>query len=205
MDIAPGSTDALIIVDVQKDFCEGGRLAVAGGNAIVPGINALIPQFTTVVLTQDWHPSDHSSFASQHAELAPFETVQMPYGPQTLWPDHCVIGSAGAGFHEDLQTDAARMVIRKGFRRGIDSYSAFFENDHATRTGLAEALRAWEAKRLFFVGIATDFCVGWSALDARREGFEAAVIEPLTAAIDLNGSLEVTRTALREAGAEILA
>ncbi|MEL6210984.1 MAG: bifunctional nicotinamidase/pyrazinamidase [Pseudomonadota bacterium] len=196
----PQDTDALIVVDIQSDFCEGGALAVAGGNALVAPVNALMARFATVVLTQDWHPAGHSSFASQHEGMAPFEQVTMPYGPQTLWPDHCIQGTAGAAFHRDLATETAQMVVRKGFRRAVDSYSAFFENDHATPTGLAGYLRDRGVGRAVFVGIASDFCVGWSALDARTCGFEAVVIEGLTAAIDLGGSLAAIRIAWAEAG-----
>ncbi|MEM6355329.1 MAG: bifunctional nicotinamidase/pyrazinamidase [Pseudomonadota bacterium] len=204
MAFTPEDGDALIIVDMQNDFCEGGALAVAGGSALVPGINALARRFGTVVMTQDWHPAGHSSFASSHPGRAPFEQIEMPYGAQTLWPDHCVQGSEGAAFHPGLDIPAARMILRKGYRAEIDSYSAFFENDHATRTGLAEALRAWAVRRCVFVGIATDFCVGWSALDARKEGFGAAVIEPLTAAIDLDGSLAAIRAAWAKAGVGVI-
>ncbi|MEL6766768.1 MAG: bifunctional nicotinamidase/pyrazinamidase [Pseudomonadota bacterium] len=204
MTFEPNEGDALIIVDMQNDFCEGGALAVSGGSALVPAINALAPCFGTVVMTQDWHPAGHASFASQHPGRAPFEQIVMPYGPQTLWPDHCVQGTPGAAFHPDLDIPAARMILRKGYRSEVDSYSAFFENDHTTRTGLAEALRAWDVTRCVFVGIATDFCVGWSALDARREGFEAAVLLPLTAAIDLDGSLDAIRGSWREAGVAMI-
>ncbi|MEM6422914.1 MAG: bifunctional nicotinamidase/pyrazinamidase, partial [Pseudomonadota bacterium] len=193
-------TDALVVVDVQRDFCEGGALAVAGGNALVGPINVLMPRFATVVLTQDWHPADHASFATQHPGASPFGQIEMPYGAQTLWPDHCVQGTDGAAFHPDLEVARAQMIVRKGFRRDIDSYSAFFENDHATATGLAGYLRDRGATRVVFVGIATDFCVGWSALDARQCGFEAVVLETLTAAIDLDGSLAAIRTAWAQAG-----
>ncbi|MEM6943656.1 MAG: nicotinamidase [Pseudomonadota bacterium] len=205
MTFEPDQGDALIIVDLQRDFCEGGALAVAGGNAIVPGVNALAHRFEVVVLTQDWHPRAHASFASSHPGRAPFETIEMPYGAQTLWPDHCIQGSDGAEFHADLDVPSARMIIRKGYRPAIDSYSAFFENDHATRTGLADALRAWSVRRCIFVGIATDFCVAWSALDSRREGFDAVLIEPLTAAIDLDGSLAAAKQDLSAAGVVVLA
>ncbi|MEM6971651.1 MAG: bifunctional nicotinamidase/pyrazinamidase [Pseudomonadota bacterium] len=198
MEPKPG--DALIVVDVQNDFCEGGALAVAGGAALAGPIGALMPRFATVVLTQDWHPAGHASFVTSHPGRAPFDQVEMPYGPQVLWPEHCIQGSDGAAFHPDLPTDAAHAVIRKGFRPGIDSYSAFFENDHTTPTGLTGYLRARGVGRCVFVGIATDFCVGWSALDARREGFEALVLEDLTAAIDLNGSLAAIRSEWAGAG-----
>ncbi|MEM6489379.1 MAG: bifunctional nicotinamidase/pyrazinamidase [Pseudomonadota bacterium] len=201
--IQPLATDALVVVDVQVDFCEGGALAVAGGNAIVPGINALMRRFATVVLTQDWHPRGHSSFVTQHPGSEPFSTVEMPYGPQVLWPEHCLQGSPGAAFHPDLDTGRTQMIVRKGFRAMVDSYSAFFENDRATRTGLEGYLRERGIGGLYFVGIATDFCVGWSALDARRCGFEATVVEGLTAAIDLGGSLAAARTAWADAGVAV--
>ncbi|MEM9783777.1 MAG: bifunctional nicotinamidase/pyrazinamidase [Pseudomonadota bacterium] len=200
MSLDPGSDDALIVVDVQNDFCEGGALAVPGGAALVPAINALMPRFATVVLTQDWHPADHSSFASHHPGRAPFETVEMAYGTQVLWPDHCLQGTSGAAFHADLATERAHAVIRKGFRPEIDSYSAFYENDRRTPTGLTGYLQTRGVARCVFVGIATDFCVGWSALDARREGFGAVVMEDLTAAIDLDGSLATIRSAWQAAG-----
>src|SRR5690606_11194228 len=165
----------LIVVDIQNDFCPGGALAVADGDAIVPLVNRLIAEFDHVALTQDWHPAGHSSFASSHPGRRPFEAIDMPYGPQTLWPDHCVQGTKGAQFHPGLDRRKAQLVIRKGFRAGIDSYSAFFENDHATPTGLAGYLRERGISDLTFVGLATDFCVAYSALDAVRAGFSATV------------------------------
>ena len=159
---------ALIVIDVQNDFCPGGALAVPEGDQIVSGINALMDGAEAVVLTQDWHPADHSSFASQHNGQDPYSLIDMPYGPQVLWPDHCVIGSDGAAFHAGLNTDRAEMVIRKGFRRAIDSYSAFFENDHTTPTGLEGYLRTRGITKLTMVGLATDFCVAYSAIDAAR-------------------------------------
>jgi nicotinamidase/pyrazinamidase len=200
-----GPESALIVVDVQNDFCEGGALAVSGGNAIVGPINAAMARFEAVVLTQDWHPPGHSSFASSHDGAAPFSTVEMPYGPQTLWPDHCVQGTAGAAFHRTLDTDRAQMIVRKGFRPEIDSYSTFFENDRTTPTGLGHALRERGVGDLYFAGIATDFCVAWSALDARALGFRVTVIEDLTAAIDLNESLAQAKRAMADAGARIAA
>ncbi len=182
-------TNALIVIDVQNDFCPGGALAVAGGNAIVAGINVLMTEFSAVVLTQDWHPADHSSFADNHAGAAPYSTVQMPYGPQVLWPSHCVQGSNGAAFHADLSQDRANMIIRKGFRPEIDSYSAFFENDHKTPTGLEGYLRSRGVTKLVLTGLATDFCVGFSALDAAGLGFDVTVRMDLCRAIDLDGSL----------------
>lgn len=191
---------ALIIIDMQVDFCPGGALAVAGGDEIVDPINAMMGDYDAVVLTQDWHPADHSSFADSHPGAAPFSTVAMDYGPQVLWPAHCVIGSAGAAFHPGLAADRADLIVRKGFRRGIDSYSAFRENDRATPTGLAGYLRERGVSDLHFAGLAHDFCVAWSAMDARHFGFDATVIEPATRAIDLNGSRDAARRAMHDAG-----
>jgi nicotinamidase/pyrazinamidase len=191
---------ALIVIDVQNDFCPGGALAVPEGDQIVPGITALMAEAEAVVLTQDWHPSDHSSFASQHAGQEPYGMIEMPYGPQVLWPDHCVIGSEGAAFHEDLDTDRAEMVIRKGFRRAIDSYSAFFENDHKTPTGLEGYLRTRGITKLTMAGLATDFCVAYSAIDAAKLGFDVTVRMDLCRAIDLNGSLDKAKQDMAQAG-----
>lgn len=191
---------ALIVVDLQVDFCPGGALAVAGGDQIVAPVNALMADYDAVVLTQDWHPADHSSFASNHPGAQPFGTVTMPYGEQVLWPDHCMIGSEGAGFHPGLDLDRADLILRKGFRPGIDSYSAFFENDRSTPTGLAGYLRERGLTDLHFVGLAHDFCVAWSAIDAARLGFSATVIEAATRAIDLDGSRAAAQTAMRAAG-----
>ena len=166
---------ALIVIDVQNDFCPGGALAVAQGDAIVSGINALMDDVDAVVLTQDWHPAGHSSFASSHAGKAPLEMIEMPYGPQVLWPDHCIQGSAGADFHADLHQDRADLIIRKGYNPAIDSYSAFFENDHKTPTGLDGYLRSRGVTKLVLCGLATDFCVGFSALDAVAQGFDVTV------------------------------
>jgi nicotinamidase/pyrazinamidase len=184
---------ALIVIDVQNDFCPGGRLAVAGGNEIVPLVNGLADSFNHVLLTQDWHPADHSSFASQHAGAAAFSTVTMPYGEQTLWPDHCVTGSEGAAFHNQLAVNRAELIIRKGFRKAIDSYSAFFENDRKTPTGLAGYLQERGLMRLTLVGLAFDYCVRYSAEDAKALGFSVTVVERATRAIDLNGSADATR------------
>lgn len=192
--------DVLLVVDVQNDFCPGGNLAVADGDAVVPIINRLIPAFRHVVLTQDWHPKGHASFASSHADKAPFETVQMPYGEQTLWPDHCLQGSEGAAFHPDLEADGALAIIRKGMDAQIDSYSAFTENDRTTTTGLAGLLGALEIRRVFLTGLASDFCVAWSATDARSHGFEAIVIEDATRPVGLPGTVEAAREAFRESG-----
>ena len=177
--------DALIIVDPQLDFCPGGALAVAGGDEIMAGIADLAPRFELVVVTQDWHPGGHASFASSHQGAAPFGTTRMPYGEQVLWPDHCVQGSPGADFHPALKpaVERAHLILRKGFHRGIDSYSAFYENDRTTRTGLAGYLRDKAVRRCVLVGLAYDFCVAYSALDAVRDGFEAVVAKDLTRAI----------------------
>ena len=191
---------ALVVIDLQLDFCPGGALAVPDGDAIVPGVNALMDDFATVILTQDWHPADHASFASRHPGRAPMETTEMPYGPQVLWPDHCVQGTPGAAFHPGLRTDPAQLVIRKGFRRAIDSYSAFFENDQRTPTGLEGYLRTRGIDRLTMVGLATDFCVHYSAVDAARLGFAVTVRTDLCRAIDLGGSLDAARTAMDAAG-----
>lgn len=191
---------ALIVIDVQNDFCPGGALAVAGGDAIVPIVNGLIADFEHVVLTQDWHPAGHSSFASSHPGKQPFELVDMPYGPQTLWPDHCIQGTPGAMFHEGLVWNKGEIVIRKGFRHAIDSYSAFMENDHQTPTGLAGYLRERGIDTLTLVGLATDFCVAYSALDAVKHGFAVTVRLDACRAIDLGGSLDVMLGKMRDAG-----
>lgn len=191
---------ALIVIDVQNDFCPGGALAVEGGHEIIAGINALMPDFGCVVLTQDWHPADHSSFADNHPGAAPFTVTEMPYGPQVLWPRHCVIGSEGAAFHPDLATDPAQLILRKGFRAGIDSYSAFFENDRETATGLEAWLRARGITTVVLAGLATDYCVAYSALDAVRLGFRVELREDLSRAIDLDGSLEEARAQMADAG-----
>lgn len=180
---------ALIVVDMQNDFCDGGALAVAGGDEIVPIINRLGQRFANVVLTQDWHPAGHASFASTHAR-APFEKVRLSYGEQTLWPDHCVQGTPGAELHPGLELPHAQALIRKGHRRDIDSYSAFVEADGRTPTGLGGYLRERTITRVIICGLATDFCVGWTAQDAARAGFEAVVIEEACRAIDVDGSLE---------------
>lgn len=195
---------ALIVIDAQVDFCPGGRLAVAGGDEIIAPINDLMADYDSVVLTQDWHPAGHASFADNHPGAEPFSTVQMDYGPQVLWPQHCVIGSPGAAFHPALAVDVADLVIRKGFRPGIDSYSAFFENDHRTRTGLEGYLRERGLMRVDFVGLAHDFCVAWSAIDAAKLGFTVRVIEDATRAIDLNGSRAAAREAMRAAGVTLI-
>lgn len=190
--------DALIVIDVQNDFCPGGALAVTGGDQVIPRINAAMDRFDVTVLTQDWHPQDHSSFADV-AGADPFTTVTMPYGPQTLWPRHCVQGTAGAAFHPDLRTDAA-LILRKGMRADIDSYSVFFENDRTTATGLAGYLRDRGVTGVTLTGLATDYCVAWSALDAARLGFAVTVDMAACRAIDLNGSLGRAITDMRAAG-----
>lgn len=195
------ANEALVVIDVQNDFCPGGALAVAEGAAIVPGINALMDEFRAVILTQDWHPAGHSSFASSHPGRQPYEMVEMPYGPQVLWPDHCIQGSPGAAFHPDLRIDAD-LILRKGFRPEVDSYSAFFENDHRTPTGLAGYLRERGFDAITLVGLATDFCVNYSAVDGARLGFKVTVREDLTRAIDLNGSLATARSAWAEMGVQ---
>ncbi len=192
-------SQALLVIDVQNDFCPGGALAVAGGDEIVAPINAIMDTFDAVILTQDWHPAGHSSFASSHAGKAPFEMIDMPYGPQVLWPDHCVQGTAGAAFHPDLRTDGD-LIIRKGFRGAIDSYSAFFENDHSTPTGLKGYLQTRGITQLTMVGLATDFCVHYSAVDAARLGFDVTVKTDLCRAIDMDGSLAAAEQAMRAAG-----
>lgn len=196
--------EALIVIDVQNDFCPGGALAVNGGDEIVPLVNQLIERYDNVVLTQDWHPAGHSSFASTHPGQQPFETIEMPYGPQTLWPDHCVQGSSGAEFHKDLVWTRGQIVIRKGFRAAIDSYSAFRENDHTTPTGLAGYLRERGIGKLTMVGLATDYCVAFSAIDARAEGFDVTVRLDACRAIDLGGSLELMLGRMREAGVTLI-
>jgi nicotinamidase/pyrazinamidase len=193
-------THALLVIDIQADFCPGGALAVPQGDAIVTGVNALMRDFTEIVLTQDWHPEGHSSFASSHPGKAPFETVEMAYGPQVLWPDHCVQGSAGAAFHPALVTDRATVVIRKGGDPLIDSYSAFFENDRTTPTGLHGYLKERGVTTLTLVGLALDFCVYYSALDAARLGYGVTVRRDLCRAIDLDGSRAAAEAEMCAAG-----
>lgn len=191
---------ALLVVDVQNDFCPGGALAVTGSHEIVPLINSMMEQFRVCLFTQDWHPADHTSFADNHPRAEPFSMVEMPYGPQVLWPTHCVQGSDGAEFHPDLLTDRADLVVRKGFDPAIDSYSAFFENDRVTATGLAGYLRDREITDLVVVGLALDFCVMYSAVDAARHGFGVTVWEDACRAIDLDGSLAAARTEMATHG-----
>ncbi len=194
------STDALLIIDMQRDFLPGGTLAVAGGDSIIAGINALAARFDHVLLTQDWHPAGHISFASTHGRQPFTETIEAAYGTQALWPDHCVQNTPGAQLHPDLDLPRAELLLRKGFRRDIDSYSAFLENDGVTPTGLAGYLRERDLRRIFLAGVAFDFCVGFSALAAARLGFEAVVLEDLTRAVDLPGSVKRTHRALAEQG-----
>ena len=192
--------DCLLVIDVQNDFCRDGALAVPEGDAVVPVINSLSMGFENRLLTQDWHPGNHGSFASSHIDKSPFETAEMPYGTQVLWPDHCVQGTRGAEFHPDLDVQDVQMIIRKGFRTAIDSYSAFYENDQETPTGLTGYLRTRGFSRIFMCGLATDFCVGFSALDARREGFDVVLVEDACRAIDMDGSLALALKNMEAAG-----
>ncbi|WP_085315794.1 bifunctional nicotinamidase/pyrazinamidase [Derxia lacustris] len=200
--IAPG--DALLVVDVQNCFCPGGALAVPEGDAVVPVINALAPRFANVVLTQDWHPAGHISFASQHAGRQPFETIALPYGEQVLWPDHAVQATPGAELHPALAVPNARLILRKGMNPLVDSYSAFLEADRKSDTGLAAWLRSQGVTRVFCVGLALDYCVAWTALDARAAGFDVTVIENACRAIDANGSLAAARASMTAAGIALL-
>jgi len=196
-------SDVLLVVDVQRDFLPGGALAVPDGDAIVPIVNRLSRRFDNVILTQDWHPAGHVSFASSHGQ-APFSTIELPYGIQVLWPDHCVQGSRGAEFAAELDVPHAQAVIRKGYHAHTDSYSAFVEADRSTHTGLAGLLRERGASRVWLCGLATDFCVAWSALDARLAGFDVVVIEDACRAIDTGGSLAAARNAFRDAHIRLL-
>jgi len=202
--IAFGAHDCLLIIDVQNDFCAGGPLEVPDADSILPVINALGKQCSNIVLTQDWHPANHSSFVSQHPGKQAFESIDMPYGEQTLWPEHCVQGTKGAEFHPELDTDQARAVVRKGFRSGIDSYSAFFENDKKTSLGLASYLRELEVKRIICVGLALDYCVQYSAIDARNQGFDVCVVEAGCRGIDLQGSNAAARQKMQDAGISLV-
>jgi nicotinamidase/pyrazinamidase len=194
------SQSALLVIDVQNDFCPGGTLAVAGGDEVVAEINKISGYFSTVVLTQDWHPQGHHSFASSYADAAPFSSAELAYGSQTLWPDHCIQGSYGATFHPDLNTDCASLVIRKGMNASVDSYSGFTEADRQTTTGLAAWLQARNITSVYCVGLATDFCVGWTALDASAAGLKTTVITSACRAIDMEGSLAAMREAWDKAG-----
>lgn len=195
-----GSRDVLVVVDVQNCFIPGGSLAVKEGDQIVPLINRIAKQFQHVVITQDWHTADHVSFAAQHAGKKPFETVKLGYGTQVLWPEHCVQGTEGAALHKDLNIPHAELIIRKGYRKDVDSYSAFLEADKKTQTGLGGYLKQRGLKRVYFAGLATDFCVAWSALDARKQGFEALVIEDACRGIDVQGSLARAWADMKAAG-----
>ena len=196
--------DILVIVDLQMDFCPGGALAVPQGDQIVPLVNRLAAEFAHVVLTQDWHPRGHSSFASSHSARQPFDTIDLSYGQQILWPDHCVQGTTGAAFHPDLDVPHAELVLRKGFRTAIDSYSAFFENDHRTPTGLVGYLKERRFERVTLCGLATDFCVFYSAIDGRQAGFEVTVVTGACRGIDIDGSLSQAMRAMNEAGVTLL-
>ena len=195
---------ALLIIDVQNDFCPAGALQVAGGNEIVPGINQEMLKYNHIILTQDWHPKGHSSFATSHYGRNPLDVIKMPYGDQVLWPDHCVQGSHGAEFHSELNTARANAVIRKGSNPLIDSYSAFFENDRKTPTGLHGYFRSLEIEKINLVGLATDFCVNYSAQDAAKLGYKVSVFEKMCRSIDINGSLALARTEMRECGVELI-
>jgi nicotinamidase/pyrazinamidase len=192
--------DVLVVIDVQNDFCPGGALAVREGDAVIEPIHRIAPLFAHVVLTQDWHPANHSSFAASHPGRQPFESIDLSYGGQTLWPPHCVQGTRGAEFHPALKLTQAELILRKGFRPQIDSYSAFFENDRTTHTGLAGYLRERGLARAFFAGLAYDFCVGYSALDARRLGFASVILRDACRAIDLNGSVAQIEVEFSNAG-----
>jgi len=198
------ATSAFIVIDVQNDFCPEGALAVADGDAVVAPINAMMADFDHVILTQDWHPHDHSSFASQHDGLDAFSTTTMDYGEQTLWPDHCIQGSIGAEFHPSLNLDRAELIIRKGYRTAIDSYSAFFENDKTTPTGLGGALKERGITHLAMAGLATDFCVAFSALDAAKLGFDVTVHLSACRAIDLGGSLDAAISQMTDSGIKLI-
>ena len=202
MEITPKGV--LLVIDVQNDFCPGGALAVSGGDEVIPPILKVAQRFQHIVLTQDWHPASHTSFASSHPGKQPYETIEMPYGPQTFWPNHCVQGSKGAEFHTALQLPRAELILRKGFRPQIDSYSAFFENDRTTPTGLAGYLRERGLTRVFLCGLAYDYCVGYSALDARRLGFDAVILRDACRAIDLNGSVAKIESEFADAGVMFL-
>jgi len=195
--------DVLIVIDVQNDFCPGGALAVADGDAVIDPIHRATPHFQHIILTQDWHTPNHNSFASAHPGRKPFEQIELSHGPQTLWPDHCIQGTRGADFHPALQLTRAELILRKGFRRTIDSYSAFFENDRTTPTGLAGYLRERSLTRVFLAGLAYDYCVGYSALDARRLALPAIILRDACRAIDLNGSVAAIERQFAAAGVEL--
>ncbi len=198
------ANEAIVVIDVQNDFCPGGALAVERGDEVVPEINRIVRNYPVRVFTQDWHTQGHGSFASAHPGRAPFDLIDMPYGPQVLWPDHCVQGTDGADFHEDLITDTAQLVLRKGFRSEIDSYSAFFENDLSTATGLEGYLRGRGVEKVTLVGLATDYCVAWSALDAVRLGFSVKVRLDACRGIDIDGSLAKALAEMEAAGVQLV-
>lgn len=195
---------ALLIIDIQNDFCEGGALEVPNGSTIVPTVNQLIKKFDAVIQTQDWHPSNHASFASSHDEKEPYDNIELDYGTQVLWPDHCVQASEGADFHPDLNTTKSQVIIRKGFRPGIDSYSAFYENDHQTKTGLTGYLNTRGITDLYTVGLATDFCVKWSVLDGLKEGFNMHIIEDAVKGIDIDGSVDDAWDEMKSEGVTVV-
>jgi nicotinamidase/pyrazinamidase len=197
------TSEALIVIDVQNDFCPGGSLAVPAGDEVVPLINEMLANYSTIVLTQDWHPAGHSSFATSHDGKDPYSLIKMPYGDQVLWPDHCIQGSEGAAFHKELKTDAADLIVRKGANPAIDSYSAFFENDRNTPTGLQGYLDSLGIRKLTIVGLATDYCVRYSAVDAARLGYEVEVILPACRAIDLDGSLKAALDDMQAHGVKV--
>jgi nicotinamidase/pyrazinamidase len=198
------SSDILIVIDVQNDFCPGGALAVPHGDEVIAPIQRIAPRFARIVLTQDWHPPDHTSFAASHPGKKPYDSIELAYGAQTLWPAHCVQGTAGAEFHPALDLPRAELIVRKGFHRDVDSYSAFFENDRTTPTGLAGYLRERGLTRVFFAGLAYDYCVGYSALDARRLGFSAVVLRDACRAIDLEGSVAAIEAQFADAGVSVI-
>jgi len=195
--------NTLLIIDVQNDFCPGGKLAVPDGDSVVPIINSLIPKFDSIIQTQDWHPRGHHSFASSHEGKEPYDTVEMDYGTQVLWPDHCVQGTHGSEFHPDLNTTKTEVIIRKGFRKEIDSYSTFYENDQKTPTGLTGYLRERGISEIYTAGLATDFCVKWSVIDGLKENFNVHIIEDAVKGIDIDGSVEQAWKEMREAGAHV--
>lgn len=201
---AIGASDVLLVVDIQNDFCPGGRLAVPKGDEVVSLVNRLSQRFSHVVLTQDWHPPGHTSFASTHPGKQPFDVISLSYGSQVLWPDHCVQGTPGAAFHNDLQIPHAELILRKGYQHAIDSYSAFYENDHKTATGLSGYLRERGLKHIVLAGLAFDFCVRYSAEDACREGFEVTVVEDACRGIDINGSVDQTRENFARSGIKVV-
>jgi nicotinamidase/pyrazinamidase len=204
MEIELVDRDVLLVIDVQNDFCDGGALAVPGGQQVVPVINHMATLFRHLILSQDWHPRDHHSFASQHPGKAPYETVPTAHGEQVLWPDHCVQGSLGAAFHEHLHPDNAELILRKGFRKDIDSYSAFRENDRLTQTGLTGYLRERGLGRIFIAGLAYDYCVRYTAIDSMRAGFETYVVEDACRGVDMGGSVAATQYDFKEAGVRLI-